>query len=162
MRCPVTKRGNANKSMTELLTILVNRNPSGPLHTNERQLWVERSRSPLTYFAHGGHPKAGAASRPIAGKRGSYKYCTGPETGSISVGAGLPAMRPVLTQSVGAVSAVGRLRSFTTGSCRPVAVRQSDCESWMACSRAQRSRPRTAVGVWRAKWSKLAFHVPTL
>jgi len=46
---------------------------------------------------HGGHPKAGAASRPIAGKRGSHKYCTGPETGYISVGAGLPAMRPVLT-----------------------------------------------------------------
>jgi len=65
--------------------------------------------------------KAGAASRPIAGKRGSHRYCAGPEAGCISVedsqpiglrcraenkarertaypvGAGLPAMRQVLT-----------------------------------------------------------------
>jgi len=36
--------------------------------SDKRLLWVESSRSPLTYVAHGGHPKAGAASRPIAGK----------------------------------------------------------------------------------------------
>jgi len=65
--------------------------------------------------------KAGAASRPIAGKRGSHGYCAGPEAGCISVGdsqpiglrcraenkareraaypvgAGLPAMRQVKT-----------------------------------------------------------------
>jgi len=47
---------------------------------------------------HGGHPKAGAASRPIAGKRGSHRLdCAGLEAGDLSVGAGLPAMRPVLT-----------------------------------------------------------------
>ena len=47
--------------------------------------------------AHGGHPKAGAASRPIAGKPGSHRHRGGLETGYISVGAGLLAMRPVLT-----------------------------------------------------------------
>jgi len=34
----------------------------------------------------GGHLKAGAALRPIAGKRGSHGYCTGLETGCTSVG----------------------------------------------------------------------------
>jgi len=29
---------------------------------------------------------------------GSHRYCAGPETGYLSVGAGLPAMRPALTQ----------------------------------------------------------------
>ena len=41
-------------------------------------------------------PEAGYISVG-AGKRGSHRYCVGPETGYISVGAGLPAMRPVLT-----------------------------------------------------------------
>ena len=39
----------------------------------------------------------GAASRPIAGKRGSHKYSACLKAGDIPVGAGLPAMRPVLT-----------------------------------------------------------------
>jgi len=34
----------------------------------------------------GGHLKAGAALRPIAGKRGSHGYCAGLETGCMSVG----------------------------------------------------------------------------
>jgi len=39
----------------------------------------------------------GAASRPIAGKRGSHKYSACLKAGDIPVGAGLPAMRPALT-----------------------------------------------------------------
>jgi len=61
------------------------------------RVWFESAWSPLTAFDPWRTSKAGAASRPIAGKPGSHKYCTGPETGYISVGAGLPAMRPVLT-----------------------------------------------------------------
>lgn len=47
---------------------------------------------------------------------------------------------------VGAVAlytggATGRKQPFANDCLRPIAVSQSDCESWTACTRAQRSRP---------------------
>jgi hypothetical protein len=50
----------------------------------------------------------GAASRPIAGKRGSHRYNASLGAGDTHVGAGLPAMRPALAQHFGHVAALGR------------------------------------------------------
>ena len=42
----------------------------------------------------------GAASRPIAGKRGSHRHNASLGAGDTPVGAGLPAMRPALTKEL--------------------------------------------------------------
>ena len=109
----MTRRKSASEAIAERLLLV-------RYCSNHWQLWVESSRSPLTYFAHGGHPKAGAASRPIAGKPGSHRYCAGPETGYMSVGAGLPAMKPVLTtQCWGGVRHGSKKQPLTMGRYRP-------------------------------------------
>ena len=114
----MTRRKSASEAIAERLLLV-------RYCSNHWQLWVESSRSPLTYFAHCGHPKVGAASRPIAGKPGSHRYCAGPETGYMSVGAGLPAMRPVLTtQRWGGVRHGSKEQPFTMGRFRPIAALQ--------------------------------------
>ena len=66
-------------------------------------------------LAESRHLDVGAASRPIAGKRGSHRYNASLRAGDTHVGAGLPAMRQALAQRFEQVSVLGRKWTLSPG-----------------------------------------------
>lgn len=64
----------------------------------------------------------GAASRPIAGKRGSHRYSACLKAGDIPVRAGLPAMRPALTTELWISVRLGSIAASHDRLLRPIAV----------------------------------------